>query len=165
MNSLKGITAVAALALATAAAADTAKPASGEASQDAAIEQLRKDVRADANTLITAAMRFSADDATRFWPLYKNFEAQRKAIGDDKLALIKDYAAAYNTGSVTDAQAKGLMDRAVALEEKSLAAKRAFLQELAKALPAKTVARYYMVQTRIDLLTSLQLAAGVPLME
>jgi hypothetical protein len=159
------VTLAAALALATTAFAQAAKPSSEDAATDAAIEQLRKDARTDVNTLITAAMRFSADDAAKFWPLYKTYEGQRKAIGDEKLALIKSYATSYNAGPVADERAKELMTRALAIEDKETAAKRQFLQELQKALPAKSVARYYMVQNRIDMLTSLELAEGIPLIE
>ena len=87
-------------------------------------------------------MRFTADEAAKFWTLYKPFEQQRKAIGDEKVALIKAYAASYNAGPVADARAKELMASAIAIEEKSLASKRQFLTELQKALPGKTVARY-----------------------
>ena len=107
----------------------------------------------------------SADDAAKFWPLYKGFEEKRKAVNDEKLALIKAYAASYNAGPVNDDRAKDLLARALAIEDKDTAAKRQFLQELQRALPGKTVARYYMVQNRIDLLTALELAEGIPLIE
>ncbi|HET7292295.1 MAG TPA: hypothetical protein VFM88_07715 [Vicinamibacteria bacterium] len=161
-----GVTLLAVLALAGSAFAQTAaKPASDEAATDAAIEQLRKDARADINTIITASMRFTGDEAAKFWPLYKNFEQQRKAIGDEKLALIKAYATSYNAGPVTDSRAQELMVKAIGIEEKSLAAKKQFMQELQKALPGKTVARFFMVQNRIDLLTALELAEGIPLID
>jgi hypothetical protein len=162
---LSCVTLVAALALATTTFAQAAKPPSEDAAVDAAIEQLRKDARADVNDLITSAMHFSSDEAAKFWPLYKAYEGQRKAIGDEKVALIKSYATSYNAGPVTDARAKELMTRALSIEDRSAAAKRQFLQELQKALPGKTVARYYMVQNRIDLLISLELAEGIPLIE
>ncbi len=110
-------------------------------------------------------MRFSADEAAKFWTLYKPYEQQRKAIGDEKVALIKAYATSYNAGPVADERAKDLMAKAIAIEEKSLAAKKQFMQELQKALPGKTVARYFMVQNRIDLLTSLELAEGIRLID
>jgi len=110
-------------------------------------------------------MRFTADEAAKFWPLYKPFEQQRKAIGDEKVALIKAYATSYNAGPVNDARAKELMTTAISIEEKNLASKRQFLQELQKALPGKTVARFYMVQNRIELLTALELAEGIPLID
>lgn len=161
----KLVTLVVALSGAGTAYSQTAKPTAEAAATDAAIEQLRKDARADINTLITASMRFTADEAARFWAVYKPFEQQRQAIGDEKLALIKDYAASYNAGPVTDERAKELMARAIAIEEKSLAAKRQCLQELQKTLPGKSVARFYMVLSRIDMLTALEVAGGIPLID
>ena len=158
-------TLLACLVCAGTAFAQTAKPNAEDAATDAAIEQLRKDARADVNTIISAAMRFTADDAAKFWPLYKTFEQQRKAIGDEKVALIKAYATSYSAGPVNDARAKELMASAISIEEKNLASKKQFMTELQKALPGKTVARFYMVQNRIELLTALELAEGIPLIE
>jgi hypothetical protein len=132
---------------------------------DAAIEQLRKDTRADVTSIITGTMEFSTDEAAKFWPLYKTYEKQRTSIGDEKVALIKDYAAAYSSGSVSDEKAKDLLTRAVAIDDKATAAKRGFLQELQKALPGKTVAKYYMVQNRIELLANLALAEQIPIIK
>ena len=128
---------------------------------DAAIEQARKEARADVNTLITEAMRFSADDAAKFWPMFKTYEAKRKALNDERLALIKDFAANY--GTLNDAKAKQLMDNALAVEEKGLSAKKQFLAEMGKAFPAKTVARFAQVHSRIELLVDVMLAQGIPL--
>src|SRR5262245_15609856 len=139
-----------------------AQSASPKPDVDALIEQVRKEVRADVNTVITDNMRFSADEAAKFWPLYKGYEQKRKALNDEKLALIKDYAASYD--AMTDAKAKQLLTSALGIEEKSLAAKRQFLDEMGKAFPAKTVARFWQVHNRIDLLVNLQLASVIPLM-
>jgi hypothetical protein len=148
------------LALGGLAHAQTAAPTQQQL--DAAIEQLRKEARADVNTLITDAMRFSADDAAKFWPLYKAYEVKRTGLMDEKLTLIKDFAANYDT--MTDAKAKQLMDGALASDEKAQAAKRQFLGELAKAFPAKTVARFAQVHNRIDLLVNLKIASEIPLL-
>ena len=135
-------------------------PAS-QATVDQAIEQLRKDARADINTLITASMQFSADDAAKFWPLYKTYAQTRKGLTDERLAIIKDYAKSFS--AMTDAKAIELMQRALGLEEKMAAAKRAFLAELGKAFPGKTVARFYQVHSRIDMLIDATFAGEVPL--
>jgi hypothetical protein len=161
---LKTSSLIAALCLATHAGAQAA-PSAEDAATDAAIEQLRKDARADVNTIITATMKFTPEEASKFWALYKPYEQTRKAIGDEKVALIKAYATSYNAGPVNDERAKELMAKAIAIEEKSVAAKKGFMQELQKSFPGKTVARFYMVQNRIDLLTALELAEGIPLID
>jgi hypothetical protein len=143
------------------ARAQTAAPAAS--SVDAAIEQLRKDVRAEKTDIIAGSMEFTAAEAAAFWPLYKTYEQARKAVGNEKVALIKDYAA--SASSMTDAKAKELLTRSVANDDKTAAARKQFLQELQKALPAKRVARYYQVENRIDMLVNLELAAQVPLIK
>jgi len=140
-----------------------AQAAPSQAAVDQAIEQLRKDARTDINTLIQASMQFTSDEAAKFWPLYKTYEQTRKGLTDDRLAIIKEYAKNYS--SMTDAKALELMQRGLALEERTAAGKRAFLAELQKALPAKTVARFYQVHTRIDMLIDAMFAGEVPLVK
>jgi hypothetical protein len=151
------------VALAQAAQAPKPQAAPSQAAVDQAIEQLRKDARTDINTLIQASMQFTSDEAAKFWPLYKTYEQTRKGLTDDRLAIIKEYAKNYS--AMTDAKALELMQRGLALEERTAAGKRAFLAELQKALPAKQVARFYQVHTRIDMLIDAMFAGEVPLVK
>ncbi len=143
--------------------AQTTTAAPTAAQTDAAIEQLRKDTRAEKADIIASTMEFNADEAAKFWPLYKQYEQAQKAVGDEKVALIKDYAANYQ--SMTDQKAGVLLGRLIAVEDKTTAAKRQFVQELQKVLPAKKVAQYYQVENRINMLVDLQLASQVPIVK
>jgi hypothetical protein len=162
MNRFLAVAFVSALVLGAGVA--QAQPAASTPSNvDAAIEQLRKDARAETTDIITGSMEFSAAEAAAFWPLYKTYEQTRKTIGDEQVALVKDYAA--NAGAMTDDKAKDLLTRTVAIDDKTAAARKQFLQELQKALPAKRVARYYQVESRIELLKRLALAQEIPLVK
>jgi hypothetical protein len=154
------------LAVLLAASAGTAlaqAPAAAPSALDQAIEQVRKDARADINALIGTSMRFSADENAKFWPLYKAYEARRKPMADERLAIIKDYAKNY--AALSDEKAVELMQRSLALEDKMAAAKREFLAELQKHFPGKTVARFAQVHRRIDMLVDLTIASEVPLVQ
>jgi hypothetical protein len=163
-QSLTRTTLFAAILFSVAAVAFAQAPsASSQAATDQAIEQLRKDARTEVNAIIGANMQFTSDEAAKFWPLYKEYEARRKALADERLAIIKDYAANYRT--MTDAKALELTQRGLAQQEKGLAAKKAFLAELQKALPGKTVARFYQVHNRLDMMADLLIAQEVPLVQ
>jgi len=152
--------------LGSTALAQAQAPAAGGASAsalDQAIAQVRKDAAADINTIITGAMRFSAEENAKFWPMYKAYEDKRKPLADERVAIIKDYAKNYTT--MTDAKAVELTQRTLALEDKLAAAKRDFLAEMGKAFPGKTVARFAQVQRRIDALVALTIASEVPLVQ
>jgi hypothetical protein len=54
-------------------------------------------------------------DAKAFWPLYREYSTNQQTLGDQRVSVIKDYAAEYDT--LTDAQADGLMDRMVKFDK------------------------------------------------
>jgi hypothetical protein len=164
LAALAAVAVVAGSGLASAQATQApAQSKQAPANVDQALEQLRKDARTDVNALIGASMGFTSDEAAKFWPLYKNYETKRKALNDERFAIIKDYAANYE--AMSDAKATELVQRSLALEDKLTAAKREFLGELQKALPGKTVARFSQVHNRIDLLVNLAIAEEVPLVK
>jgi dipeptidase len=140
-----------------------AAPASTDAATDKAIEQLRKDTRAEVADIISGSMGFTASEAAAFWPLYKSYEQTQKAAGDEKVALVKDYAAHYD--AMTDAKATDLVARLQAIEDKTVAAKHQFIKSLSGVLPPKKIARFFQVQNRIQLLVDLNLASSIPLVE
>lgn len=163
VTSVLASTSALALAQAPAAQPPAATPPATQATADQAIEQIRKDARTDINAIIGASMQFTSDEASKFWPLYKVYEQNRKTLVDERLAIIKDYAQNYQ--AMNDAKAIELTQRGLALEEKAEAAKKGFLAELQKVLPGKTVARFYQVHRRIDMLVDLTLAQEVPLVK
>ena len=143
--------------------AQAAKSPSTDAATDAAIEQLRKDTRAEKADIISGSMGFTATQAAAFWPLYKTYEQTQKAVGDEKVALIKDYAAHHD--SMSEAKATEMVARMQAIEDKTVAAKHQFVKSLQSVLPAKQVARFYQVENRIQMLVDLNLASEIPLVE
>jgi hypothetical protein len=97
--------------------------------------------------------------------VYKRYEAELIALNDLKLSLIKDYAAGYNSNSMTDAKARELTDRALDLDGRKHALRKKYVTEFQKVLPAKTAAQFYQLDRRIDLLVDLQIAAEVPMLK
>jgi len=125
------------------------------------IELMRKDVRAEKADIISKTMEFDADQAAAFWPVYKKYEAEWTKLGDEQLEIITDYAENYDT--LTDAKAKDLITRAIALEGKEHALKERYLPEFLAVLPAKVVARFFQVDNRVNTLIDLELSSEIPL--
>ena len=125
------------------------------------IDLLRKDVRAEKADIVAKTMELDADEATAFWPVYKKYEAEGKTLGDERLAIITDYA--DNIDTLTDEKAKDLITRSVALEGKEQALKEQYLQQFLAVVPAKVVARFFQVDNRINTLIDLELSSQIPL--
>jgi hypothetical protein len=83
-------------------------------------ELLRSDVRTQKVAILTELMEFSDDENTAFWPLYREYETEMARLGDQRVALIAEYAASYS--KMTDEIAAKLANAAIELEAQRQAA-------------------------------------------
>jgi hypothetical protein len=140
-----------------------AKASAPKSTQDVEklIELVRKDVRAQKADIVAKTMKLDADQAAAFWPVYKQYEAERQALGNERLGVIQDLAEHFE--SLNDAKAQGLLERSFAIEDKRIALERKYKDEMLKVLPAKTVARFFQVESRLNNLINLEISAQIPL--
>ena len=142
------------------AAPDAAKV---RADVDKAIDSLRKDVRAGKADILGKTMALDSTQAAAFWPIYKQYEAEAQTLGNERVAIIQDLAEHWS--SLDDTKAKGLLERQIAFEDKRLALTKKYKDELLKVLPAKTVARFLQVDSRLNKLVDLSIASDIPLVQ
>jgi hypothetical protein len=130
-------------------------------SLDSYIEALRADFRADKVTIITQAMQFNDQDSKIFWPVYRKYEADLMPVNDKRVALIKTYSDKFVT--MTDADAKAMIDQGLAFESSRTDLKRKYAKEFQKAgLSPLTVAKFMQLEHRLDLLVDMKIASELP---
>ena len=134
----------------------TAKPLT-----DSDIQLMRSDIQAGKIQIITATMQFSDAESKAFWPIYRDFARDQQVIGDERVQLIKDYAANYD--SMDDNKAKDMVQRMINVEDKTLNLREDYWPKFMKALGAKRAAKFYQVDSRLSLLINLQLTSAIPL--
>jgi hypothetical protein len=166
MNATKSL-AVLVLTLGTFCAyAQTTPPSdanTGRPLTDDDIAVLRQDVQADKTEIITRNMDFTEEQSKAFWPVYREFALEQQKIGDQRVALIKDYAANYNT--IDDVQADSYIKRAVKFDEDNASLRKKYIPKFKKAIGAKQTAKFLQVENRLDLLVRVQLAALLPIIK
>ena len=81
-----------------------AQATSAQSSVDQDIALLRKDIRSDKKQIIAANLQLTDAEAQTFWPVYDQYTAEMTRIGDQKYALIREYAQSF--GSLTDSGAE-----------------------------------------------------------
>jgi len=124
-------------------------------------ELLRSDVRAEKVAIITEVMCFNEGDAAAFWPIYREYDGEMSKLGDDRVALIQEYAKQYAT--LTDAAADALATKALDLESRRQAVKAKCYDRIKKALSPRTAMRFLQVEQQLLLLIDLQIAASLPI--
>jgi hypothetical protein len=127
------------------------------------IAVLRQDVQADKTEIITRNMQFTEEQSKAFWPVYRSYAHDQQVIGDQRVSLIKDYAANYD--HIDDIQAQSYITRALKFEEDGLKLRKSYVAKFEKAIGAKQTAKFYQVDNRLNLLVSVQLAALLPIIK
>jgi hypothetical protein len=133
---------------------------SSDPAVDAYINALRADYAADKISLINDAMQFSDKDAAAFWPVYKKYQAEVVDLNDTRVQLIKTYADKFS--AMTNADAKSLAEKSFNLESARTDLRKKYFVEFNKVLPALTVAKFFQLEHRLDLIVDLKLAASLP---
>ena len=142
-------------------AAQTSEQQTKALNLSAYAELLRADVRAQKVAIITEVMGFTDKEDEAFWPIYREYDLEMSKLGDERVALIADYAKNY--ANVTDEVADRLASRALELEARRQELKGQVYQKVKKALSPLTAARFLQVEHQLLLLIDLQIAASLPI--
>jgi Spy/CpxP family protein refolding chaperone len=134
-----------------------------KAASDQDIQMLREDIRAQRKQITASNMTLTPDEATKFWPIYDQYIQETIKINDDRWAMIKDYAANYD--SMTDQHAQDYMKRSVAIDQQLTALRAKYVPIIQKSVSPKKTAQWYQIDRRLDLLINLQLAALIPVVD
>jgi len=142
-------------------AASSTKANQSSLDQDVAL--LRQDVRSKKKQLIAANLTLTDTEATKFWPVYDQYTTELTKLGDQKYALIKEYAQGY--GTLTNEQALSLINRSLALDEQIAQLRTKYVPIVNKVLPGTKTATFFQLDRRISTLLDLQLASQIPLVQ
>jgi hypothetical protein len=126
-------------------------------------ELLRSDVRTQKIALITEVMGFTESEDAAFWPIYREYDAEMAKLGDERVALIGEYASNYS--KLTDPIAEQLARKALDLEVRRQAAKAKCYERVKTALSPLSALRFLHVEQQLLLLIDLQISASLPIAE
>lgn len=143
--------------------AQAAASKDGQTVSEQDVKLLRQDIRSQKKQLIAANLTLTDAEATKFWPVYDQFNTEMTALGDQKMALIKEYA--HNFGSLTDAQAQSLLNRSLTLDQAVTQLRIKYVPIVNKVLPGTKTATFFQMERRISTLIDMQVAAQIPLVQ
>ena len=123
---------------------------------------LRTDIKAERKDIINAIMQFNDSDATKFWPIFQQYDAELTTIGDGRMKLIVDYARNYE--NLTNEQADALMSKAFELEAQRAILKKYF-DKMKAQLSATQAAKFFLVENQIQHIIDLQISASLPVVQ
>jgi hypothetical protein len=137
--------------------------ATAEQVNDANIQLMREDIRAERKKIVAANMPLTDTEATKFWPVYDRYIADTIKVNDVRYALLKEYAQNYQTA--TDAQADSYIKRWLALDNDNTQLRLKYIPEFEKVISHKKTAMFFQIDRRVAMMIELQLSSEVPLLK
>ena len=162
MSKIRLLLAAAVILGLSAAALRAAQPPSSQAAT-ANLDVLVDAIRSNRKALVTVNLKLTDEEATKFWPIYDRYQQEINAVGDRLVGVIQDYTANFST--LSDDKAMKLVDDYLAVEADRVKVRRAYVDEFAKALPGRKVARFYQIENKMDAVIRYDLAATIPVLE
>ena len=152
VSGVGALAAAALLGLAAAAPAQTVKET---------LEVSRQAIESQRRVLVAGAIPLTDAEADAFWPLFDAYEKERRPLEERANRLVADFLA--GSASLTDAQAKAMVEEALQIEEGKLRVRRAWLGRMAKAIPSRKLARFYQIDNKLDAVVRADISKQIPL--
>ena len=114
---------------------------------DAYIKLLRKDVRSQKSAVMSEVMQLDPDEAAKFWPIYRDYDAELTKVNDLRIANIKEYSDSYN--QMTDAKADELIHNAMTYQKQRAELLAKYYERMKQELGAVTAARFAQVEYQL----------------
>jgi hypothetical protein len=131
--------------------------------QEEYLELLRQDIVTQKTALLTDAMALDASQSEKFWPIVREYDVERAKLADRRIALIKKYAANYET--MTPDMAKDIADESMKIDGDMLKLKKDYFGKVSKALSPVEATRFLQVESFVDNLLRLQTQYELPLIQ
>jgi hypothetical protein len=164
-------TVAAALLLAASVTASPAQGQAGNASLDmptepltaADLEGLRAELRASRRQIMAQTLRLTPDEATRFWPVYDQYQGELTRIKDDQYALIAEYANGW--GKIDDAKATDFIARWLDLDVRTTSLRARYVPIIGQVLPGVKATSFFQIDRRVSMLIDQRIASMLPVLQ
>jgi len=168
---MKITTAVAALLLAASFASSPAQAQAGNASLDmpteplsaADLEGLRAELRSSRKQIMAQNLLLTPEEATRFWPVYDQYQADLTTIKDDQYALIAEYANGF--GRIDDATATAIITRWLDIDVRTAALRARYVPIVGRVLPGVKATTFFQIDRRVSMLIDQRIGSLLPVLQ
>lgn len=126
------------------------------------IELLRSDFNSSKITTLNEVMKLTAPEAERFWPIYRGYEKELAAVGDRKLAMIREFASLHSTQALTEPRANDLATRWLKNKQEQLDLWKKYHRQISKALSPIRAAQFLQVEHQLSLFVDVTIASEMP---
>ena len=126
------------------AGGDTQSMSDHERNTQAYIQLLRSDIKKTKSQVMGEVMNLDAQDSAKFWPVYKEFEAELTKLGDQVTDAVRTYADNYD--KMTDPMADKLANKVLSVEQQRNTLKKKYYDRVKSSMGAVMAMRFLRIR-------------------
>jgi len=127
------------------------------------IELARSDIKSQKAYILAQNMPLTEAEGAEFWPLQREYETEFSRLGDERVAILKDYVSNYY--NMSDREAAKLAQRTFELERKKVDLKEKYFKKFSRVIGTKKSARFFQIENQLNTAVDLRVAASLPLIQ
>ena len=108
---------------------------------------------------ITKRLQLTPEESQKFWPVYNQYEAEKKQIRQSTIGTVKDLK---EDGDFTNAEAEQAITKYIEFKAKDLDLIKKYVAEFRKILPATKVAKLVTAEEHFKKMLTKQAQQGGP---
>ena len=127
-------------------------------------EVLRSDFNASKIRTLNQVMKLTIPEADKFWPIYRNYEKDLAAVGDRKLALIRDFLIHHKAGTLTDQNSKEMAAQWLQNVQDRLDLWKKYHRQISDSVSPIRAGQFLQVANQIAIFLDLNIASEMPIL-
>jgi predicted oxidoreductase len=126
------------------------------------LQLMRSDVNSLKVDLVTRIMKLSADDAKKFWPLYRDYENELGKLAINRAELVTEFVQCHKDGTFDEAKAKDMARRWFKSQRGRLDLLEKYHGKIQKALTSVQAGQFLQIENQIGLFIDVAIASEMP---
>jgi len=163
--SMKTITLTAFLALSAMLALPSAAAPAAEVDDNIFnyLQLLRSDFNSAKVQIVNRIMKLSADDAQKFWPIYRDYENELGKQAVNRAEFIAEFVQSNKDGTFDNTRAKDMAKRYFKAQRARYDLLEKYHRKIEKALSSVQAAQFLQIENQINIFIDMTIAAEMPL--
>ena len=126
------------------------------------LQLLRSDFNSAKVELVNGIMKLSADDAKKFWPIYREYENELAKQAVNRAELIAEFVQSHQDGTFDNAKARDTAKRFFKAQRARLDLLEKYHGKIEKTLTSLQAGQFLQIENQINIFIDMTIAAEMP---
>ncbi len=126
------------------------------------LQLLRSDMNSLKVELVNSVMQLSAEDAKKFWPIYRDYENELGKQAINRAEMIAEFVHSHQDGSFDNVKAKEMAKRWFQSQRAKLDLLEKYHSKIEEALTSVQAGQFLQIENQLGLFIDIAIASEMP---